>query len=61
MAEMMRGELLGEPERETPDLRVSDKGGGEEVCAAARGEGEYESLRDGPEGKCVRREREKLE
>lgn len=32
-AEMIRGELLGEPERETPDLRERDRGG------AAREEG----------------------
>lgn len=31
LTEMIRGELLGDPERETPDLRESVRGGEEGV------------------------------
>lgn len=57
-AEMRSGELLGEPKSPVPDLRERDNGGGEVVVAE---EVLVESLREGPEGKLVDREKETAE
>lgn len=49
-----RGESLGEPKRPRPDFREIEKG----IVVVGDVEGAYDSLREGPEGKFVEREKE---